>query len=185
MKNSTLILLFMFFLFGCSSNPTPKAANFKKPASPIYPNVSLIYNDGDMGEYGDLRTPSTMRGLLEAFRKSNLFERVDIANAYAPYVFDIKIKESLQDSKMQYGKLLFSSATLFMIPVSSANTVTMETRIRKKDKIIKKYTHKLDTTETMFLLKDPSKAVANTMELLASRLFSDLEKDNLLQKTTN
>lgn len=182
MKNNILILLFAFFLFGCSSNPTPKAASFKKYASPIYPPVSLIYNDGHMGDYGDLRTPSTMRGLLAAFRKSNLFERVDIANAYAPYGFDIKIKESISDSTLQFGKLLFSSATLFVVPVTSANTVTMETTIREKNKVIKKYTHKLDTTETMFLLKDPAKQLAKTMELLASKLFADLEKNNLLQK---
>ena len=92
MKNNYFMLLFVLLLFGCSSNPAPKAAIYKTHSSPIYPPVSLIYNDGFLGNYGDLRTPSTMRGLLAAFRKSNLFERVDIADAYAPYIFDIKIE---------------------------------------------------------------------------------------------
>ena len=173
------LLFITILMIGCTTIKQEKANYIRGDLWKKTP-VSVIVNDGYLGGYGDLRTGALTRGIIQSFRKSGLFERVDVNNAYSDYVFDIKLEEQTPSAAETVG-FIASAATLFLVPATNNNTMTMRTTVRSKNKILKEYVHTIDVEERAFLLEDPTKRLYEMMDVLTSYLFRDIQLDGVIR----
>lgn len=181
MKKINLIftLLSLLIITGCSTPNTYRAAKFTTSNQSIYPPVSLSVNDG---AYDGIRARYISKSIINSFRKSGLFERVDIYNPHNQYYIDIKITEHSVSEVKNFANMIAGAATLFVVPLPQDRKFTMNTFIRSKNKLIKKYSHTISGREQVSLYESPEKIISRGTDALTSYLFSDLEKDKILLK---
>jgi hypothetical protein len=186
-----VLLIAVALTVGCASKQTFELAEYNRDHEKIYPPISFTLNDGyvhtdhSCSQYACYTyRDNSDQFLIKELRKTSLFERVDINNAYSEYAFDVKFYDTYKGSEAsELSKLMLGAATLFLVPTVSGKKAVFSVSVRHKNKILKEYLYDLEYTEKKSIFVDPESGTKNSIAYFVSRLMSDLEKDKILLRT--
>ena len=182
-------VILSLILSACASKQHFDLAEYERFDSPPYPAISFTINDGyvasDSGcgpngcySYRD----NSDFAIMSALKESNLFQRVDINNAYSEHVLDIKFYDShVGSDALEYSKILLGAATLFLVPTTSKKETHFSVSIRNKNTIIRTYSYQAEYTKTSSIFIDPQSAGKNAIDYFVSLMLSDIEKDGVFE----
>ena len=180
-KKYGIFFAVLVLISGCTNNITnimSERADFKKPTGPKEV-VSVIVNGGFVGGADDPKAGAMTRGVIGSFKKSGLFQRVDVNNADANYVFDINVEES-SSAPEQAGSSIMNAAAALFTPIDVENTIIMDTTVKSKNAVLRTYTHKIKVKESKFISQSLEQRIHESMDVLTSFLFQDMQRDKLI-----
>lgn len=182
-----LVSILGLLMVACAAKPPFELAPYDKAIDYKYPPISITLNDG----YVNTGTGCTQYGcytyrdnsdffVANGLRKTTLFDRVDINNAYAEYTFNIQYYDSYTGSEAaEFSKLMLGAATLFVVPTVSDRAVNFAVSVRYKNDIIKEYKYEAKYTKTNSLFIQPGSESLHLIDYFVSLLMQDIQADQL------
>ena len=189
MKTKIGIIFLFVLLTGCAAQNTFNMKQYQSSGKAAYPPISIMVNDGyvytDSGcnqyscyNYAD----NTHLFILNSLRQSNLFERIDLNNAYSEYRLEIGFTQKSNGSEAgDFTKIMLGALTLFMIPMSYEYTYKAGFTLIHKDKVIAKYEYDRVSNEIKSIFIEPQSAKNNAVKSIVNNFLYDLENDNRFQ----
>lgn len=184
------IVLFALVVITSCSNAGELKPQISNLPEKTYPPIAITINDGYVEsrlECGAGYTcvpivDQTSYLFIDQIRQSKIFERVDTNNAYSEYAISASIaRQSKESSVSGIGKILVSSASLFVIPMTYEAEMHAVFDIRHKGQIIKNYEYKIKDDYNAFLLKDPDNDKRETINHLANLFLNDIINDGVFE----
>lgn len=129
--------------------------------------------------------PSTdpdMPVILKSLRTSGLFERVDINNDYAEFILNVSLSHQIANPGFKhFCKTMLSAGTLFLYPVAYDYHFSMNIDVLQNNRSIASYEYQEDLHDYLCLLEDLTADQNEMIEVLLTRFYSDLQKDQLFK----
>ena len=177
------IFVLICFISGCSSQMKFTPENFQKSINNKYPPVSVIINNGVIRS---VVQQDFNQGITSSFERSGLFNGVLTNESEWPLKFDITISMSEGEKEWSnFGLMLFSALSLFLIPVQTYHEIKMDVAVTFKGKEINDYSYTLKGGKIMHLFIDPVSDTNKATNTLVSYFLNDIQKEKLLLPIQN
>jgi hypothetical protein len=176
-------LLLICFIAGCSAPMKFSHSNYQENIGNKYSPVSLVINNGMIRS---VLEQDFHQGIITSFGRSGLFHGILINETEWPLKFDITISKSEGDKEWSnFGKLLLSALTLFLMPIQTYHEIQMDVAVKFKGKEIKDYSYTLKGGRISHIFINPVTESNEAMDTLVSYFLHDIQKDNLLLPIQN
>jgi hypothetical protein len=177
------------FVVGCAT-PQQHKVFVSEYNSPMFSNVSVRVNDGYVrsdsgtttgGIYYSY-TDKAAKFFVDELRRSDLFETVEVNNAYIPLSINVNFQRNIVGSEVwHYSKAMLHFATLMMFPIPLYYEYTAGIDVTYLGKKVNTYNYQRFSTQVdmVYLFRDVQASKQNAVISIVSEFTSDLAKVEL------
>jgi hypothetical protein len=182
-----LSLFLVLLVSGCAA--PNKFSSHKYSPGTEYSYVSLMVNDGyvrqslNCGQFGcTTYVDQTHLFVLEAFRTTDKFQRVEINNGLARYKVIVGFERQEKGSEVvSFGKMMLGALTLFLLPMPYEYNYEGRFSIMDGGDILEDYRYRRESEELKFLFVDEQSTKKHAIASMVDNFLQDLEHDDALR----
>ena len=184
-----LSLFLVLLVSGCAA--PNKFSSHKYSPGTEYSYVSLMVNDGyvrqslNCGQFGcTTYVDQTHLFVLDAFRATDKFQRVEINNGLARYKVIVGFERQEKGSEVvSFGKMMLGALTLFLLPMPYEYNYEGRFSIMDGGDILEDYRYRRESEELKFLFVDEQSTKKHAIASMVDNFLQDLERTGLLDDT--
>lgn len=181
-------LLFSVLLVSGCAAPN-KFSSHKYSLGTEYPYISLMVNDGyvrqslNCGQFGcTTYVDQTHLFVLDAFRATDKFQRVEINNGLVRYKVVVGFERQEKGSEaVNFGKMMLGALTLFLLPMPYEYNYEGRFSIMEGGDVLEDYRYRRESEELKFLFVDEQSAKKHAIASMVDNFLQDVESDNVLR----
>lgn len=185
------LAMMLLLLSACGSTPQQTAKKYDTNVEP-YPEIGLYFTSPSkalLQQCTDFAAESVLHYCLrnnfqlehfyQSLSGSGLFQNVRFADAGADYEVLISTTELKSESAEDLSKVMLSSATLLLLPVTLENPVVVQVTVTWREVPIAFYQYQPSHQQTLSLFNNPNAGNYAFSEKLIEDFLVDVQKDDV------